>query len=109
MDRLAQLATGAGPASRVEADDKEDDDVPDAAPVVIDEIGEVFSWRDFLSFVGEDQDQWTTVALILNACFWFTSTSLGALPLPGACFFALLRWRLVIACPCHSTLSQARP
>lgn len=34
-------------------DDSEADDVPDAAPVVLDEVGETWSFRDFCRFVGE--------------------------------------------------------
>lgn len=32
---------------------EENDEVPDAVPVVVEEIGETFQWRTFLGFVGE--------------------------------------------------------
>lgn len=43
-------ATVAAPAGCSKSDE---DDIPDAVPVSIDEVGESFSWRDFGRFIGE--------------------------------------------------------
>lgn len=47
------LLSGEADAGRPSEDEsKEDDDVPDAAPVLLHDVGDRFSWREFLQFVG---------------------------------------------------------